>query len=211
MTLEQELKFACSDFGRLRQILADRQARFVHKVFEQNRVYDTRDRQLNRAGALLRLRQAKETVLCLKTPPRELEAYPDREVKTWEETQTAVQDQACMQAILEGLGYQEVFCYQKVREKWQLGSCAVCLDRLPFGRFVEIEGEPEQIREQARALGLQALDWSTKSYYQLHREWRRANGLPDEESFVFAPEERDRILAELGGEPTQGKGAPGAG
>ncbi len=209
MGLEQEVKFLYSDFDQLRHVLASTQARFVHKVFEQNRVYDTGEGDLKRAGALLRLRQAQETVLCLKTPPRDKEKTDDSRVKTWEEIQTAVQDGPSMHALLLGLGYHEVFCYQKVREKWLLGTCMVCLDQLPFGHFVEIEGDPDQIWEAARALELNVWPWTTKSYHQLHREWRQQNNLPEEESFVFSAQERARILAELPGRPGRTEGAEG--
>ncbi|MFP4284845.1 MAG: class IV adenylate cyclase [Desulfovermiculus sp.] len=197
MSLEQELKFKYSDFDTLRNRLAACKARFIHRVFEQNQVFDTEKKDLKQAGKLLRLRRAGKAVLCLKSLPQNHTPDRDFEVKVWEEAETQIFDVYEMQAILEGLGYREVFCYQKVREKWLLGSCAICLDRLPFGRFVEIEGDPQAIWEIARVLGHHSRTWTVKSYHELHQEWRVENQLPHEESFVFGPEEQTRIQAEM--------------
>ncbi len=197
MSLEQELKFKYSDFDTLRNRLAARKAQFVHRVFEQNQVFDTKRGDLKQAGKLLRLRQAGKAVLCLKSAPKNHTPDRDFQVKIWEEFETQVFDVHEMQAILEGLGYREVFCYQKVREKWHLDSCAICLDHLPFGHFVEIEGDPQAIWELAKALGLNTWTWTAKSYHELHQEWRIQNQLPREDSFVFDPEEQARIRAEM--------------
>jgi adenylate cyclase class 2 len=197
VSLEQELKFEYSDFHTLRSRLTACKAQFIHRVFEQNQVFDTANSDLKQTGKLLRLRQAGQAVLCLKSEPRNHVPDRDFQVKVWEEAETQVLDVHEMQAILEGLGYREVFCYQKVREKWHLGSCVICLDQLPFGRFVEIEGDPQAIWEIARVLGLHTWTWTAKSYHELHQEWRVQNQLPHEESFVFSPEEEARIRAEM--------------
>ena len=57
--------------------------------------------------------------------------------------------------------YAPVFAYEKVREEWEFAGCHVCLDRLCFGDFVELEGEPESIRAAAAALGL---DWARNNF-----------------------------------------------
>lgn len=197
MSLEQELKFKYSDFDTLRDRLTASKARFVQRVFEQNQVFDNDNKDLKQAGKLLRLRQAGTAELCLKSVPQNHTPERDFEVKVWEEAQTQISDVHEMQAILAGLGYREVFSYQKVREKWLLGSCSICLDRLPFGHFVEIEGDPQAIWETAQVLDLHTWDWTAKSYQELHQEWRVQKQLPHKESFVFGPEDEARIRAEI--------------
>ncbi len=57
--------------------------------------------------------------------------------------------------ILEELGFTAMLIFEKRRESWELGSCKVELDELPYlGAFVEIEGEPEAIDAVAKILGL---------------------------------------------------------
>ena len=194
MSLEQELKFECSDFSRLRQALVENEARFLHRIFEKNQVFDTRERQLRKKDMLLRLRQGASTVLCLKSKPRDCQ---EAGIKTWEETQTKVQDAASLHTIFCALGYEVAFCYEKVREKWKTETCTVCLDQVPFGKYVEIEGTPQDVWNVARTLGLDTYPWTTKSYHTLHQEWREKRGLRPEESFVFDHEERAIIQQEL--------------
>jgi adenylate cyclase class 2 len=71
----------------------------------------------------------------------------------------------------------------------------VCLDRLPFGRFVEIEGEREAIFRTARELGLDLDSATTETYHALNRQAREQDGGKPSESFVFDPEQRARLQA----------------
>jgi len=57
--------------------------------------------------------------------------------------------------FLEALGYQPVFYYEKYRTTSELDGTLIMLDELPYGNFVEIEGETiESIRQVSDALNL---------------------------------------------------------
>ena len=43
--------------------------------------------------------------------------------------------------FLEALGYQKLFVYEKYRTTYEFGNCHIMLDEMPYGNFVEIEGE----------------------------------------------------------------------
>ena len=78
-----------------------------------------------------------------------------------------------LHAILAGLGFSRRFRYEKRREEWTLGECAVALDETSIGTFVEIEGNPAAIRRAVAAL---ALDFSRAipyAYARLYAERRR--------------------------------------
>jgi len=96
-------------------------------------------------------------------------------------------DSGVVQAVLQTLGCEVAFAYEKWREEWKFGGCHICLDQLPFGDFVEIEGPPESIFAAARVLGLDSRHSSTENYHQLNREYRAAEGLPEDDNFVFPP------------------------
>ena len=74
----------------------------------------------------------------------------------------------------------------------------VALDQVPFTRIIEIEGEPKAIETAERCLHLDKCETSTKSYHALHQEWRGAQGLPPQLSFVFEEPERTRLREALG-------------
>ena len=46
-----------------------------------------------------------------------------------------------MRAILENLGYRQVFRYQKYRESWRHRGQEIEIDETPIGCFLEIEGD----------------------------------------------------------------------
>ena len=191
MALEKELKFASQDLLDIRNRLQNAQAVFENKYFECNQVFDTPNGDLKQADILLRLREADKNVLCLKRPPEEKQPS---QVKVWEELETEVYSPEQMRSIYYALGYVTAFCYEKFREKWYLSGCKVCLDLLPFGEFVEIEGEIENISQCAKILELDMDKSSTKTYQQLNREYRYAKGLENDESFIFQEPLRSKLI-----------------
>ncbi len=192
MALEVELKFLDPDLDRVRARLEELGGRSLGRVFERNTVFDDPARSLRAGRVLLRLRRAGQAVLTLKHPP--VGPQPG-DVKVFEEIETRVADPGAMETILAGLGYAPTFVYEKVREEWTFADCHVCLDRLPFGDFVEIEGEREALFACAAALGLDPGRTSTANYHALHLAWRRDQGLAEEESFVFPEPRRQELLS----------------
>ncbi|MEF3696930.1 class IV adenylate cyclase [Desulfolutivibrio sp.] len=219
MPLEIELKFPVAGFSALRQSLAEAGAVPEPVVFEQNIVFDAPSPYagpdaspdagpdagtvapgpLRAAGILLRLRRnspggqaAASGVVTVKLPaPGQAPAG----YKVRQELETRVEDFSAMEGILHGLGYAEALRYEKVRQAWMLGGLHVCLDRLPFGRFVELEGDPDDITAWAARLGLDPASARTATYHDLHLEHLDAQGLGPTDSFVFPPEQAARLLA----------------
>jgi adenylate cyclase class 2 len=76
-------------------------------------------------------------------------------VKRQREEETEVADADALAAILEALGYRPALVYEKRRETWKLAGTEVVIDELPFGLFVEIEGEEADILNAERLLGLE--------------------------------------------------------
>jgi adenylate cyclase class 2 len=192
--LETELKFPLDDPSRLRERLAALGAVYQDKVFERNLVFDDAARSLRARGMLLRLRQDRGAVLTVKWPP---EGVVPEGLKVLGEAECGVADFTAMHHILERLGYRAAFAYEKVRETWRLGALAVCIDRLPFGWFTELEGEAEEIRAAAGALGFDLCAGSTATYLALWHAHLARLGLPLDDQFVFDHHERERLMAEL--------------
>ena len=102
----------------------------------------------------------------------------DREFKKRPETQTRVADADATHLILEELGLEPSFHYDKFREIFHLpvatGTVEVCLDETPVGLFVEIEGEQAAIREAAGLFGWSADRFIRKGYVELYAEAEHA-------------------------------------
>ncbi|WP_285906174.1 class IV adenylate cyclase [Pseudodesulfovibrio pelocollis] len=199
MALECELKYADADLDALRRRLAaDGGAPCGGRYFESNLVFDGPGRQLRAAGVLLRLRLRQgQAVLTVKRPPGEA---VDSVLKVFEELETTVGDFATMRAALEAVGFDVAFAYEKVREKWRFDGCTVCLDHLPYGDFVEIEGDETTVPRCAAALGLDPETSTRATYHALNLERCAAMGLEPDENFVFPPAEKAALLAEIGRE-----------
>ncbi|MCR5813659.1 MAG: class IV adenylate cyclase [Desulfovibrio sp.] len=202
MAFEVERKYLNVDFAELRAHLEQKAALALGRHFERNVLYETDPPSLFAQKKLLRLRscfqagQAARFFLTFKAPAPAQAEVCGCKVRLEEEVQ--VSSGQTMDAILRGQGFIAWACYEKVREAWQAGELSVVLDVLPFGRFVELEGEASAIEAWARDLGLSQCEQSTQSYHALHQDWLRNNGRCGETSFVFSEQERQHWIERLG-------------
>jgi adenylate cyclase class 2 len=173
--VEIEVKFLLADVPALRRRLTRLGAQGLGgQVFETNYRYDDVAGNLVARHCLLRLRKDDAARLTFKRP----RAEGRRQFKVHEELEVTVSDFDTTHAILAALGYRRVQVYEKRRETFALEGALICLDRLPFGDFIEIEGAPDRIRAAARALGF---NWDRRilaNYLQLFDALRRARGFP---------------------------------
>lgn len=153
-------------------------------VFESNIRFEDPEGGLFRRKSLLRLRRDQGIRLTFKSETAEAEALA--EYKVFRELETTVGDFDAMKAILEALGFHAEQTYEKWRETIRLengvagegGHIECCLDRMPFGHFLEIEGEPAGIRRLSDELGMAWDRRMLKNYLSLFAEIRRALDLP---------------------------------
>ena len=75
-----------------------------------------------------------------------------------------------MHTILETLGYRPIAVYEKKRQTWLLGAVEVVIDELPFGLFMEIEGEEIEIETIESKLAIKGLITENATYPQLTME-----------------------------------------
>lgn len=198
MPLECELKYIDVNLPELSRRLEAAEGECLGRYFESNLVFDGPKRSLKDRGVLLRLREKHgQAVLTVKRPP---ENGKESSLKVFEEIETGVDDFASMKIALETIGFSVAFAYEKIREKWKFEGCVICLDSLPFGDYVEIEGTEESVPACANSLGLGDAATSKMTYHALNIEYRRKNGLEPNESFVFDKDRRATIFKEIGEE-----------
>ncbi len=162
---EVEIKLRAADVAEARRRL--RRAGFRvrrRRVFESNVGYDTPAGALGREGKLLRIRRAGRQVLLTYKGPAE----PGRH-KRREELEMGLSDGARGGELLERLGFQPFFYYEKYRTEFTRGGSAgtAMLDQTPIGIYIELEGPPGWIDAAARDLGYEASDYITETYAQL--------------------------------------------
>ncbi len=149
MATETEAKFYIHDLATLQQrVEALGASRVDMRVHELNLRFDTPDRDLHRMGRVLRLRQDSRARMTYKDPESTQPGMLSRR-----EVEFTVSDFAAARELLEALGYKVAFTYEKYRSTYQLGPLEIVLDELPYGRFIEIEGDGP-IQVTAEELGL---------------------------------------------------------
>jgi adenylate cyclase class 2 len=153
--LEIEVKFYLGDIKFVRKRITDLGARSNGRFFERNLRFEDNQRTLKINHFLLRLRQDRVTTLTFKSPWAE----SDHDFKKMNELEVEVNDFDAMNNILQALGFHCEQIYEKWRETLVMNSTQFCLDSMPFGDFLEIEGQAKDIRKYASRLGLQ---WSKR-------------------------------------------------
>ncbi len=161
---EIEIKLRVKDAEEGRQRLEQGGFRLVEpRTLESNAVYDDPARRLRNSGMLLRLRTVgRRSVLTFKGPSE------GGRHKTRQEIEVDVSDAAALARILDRLGFQVAFRYEKYRSEFEEGEGRAMLDETPAGVFLELEGPGPWIDRMAHRLGYQESDYLTASYAQLH-------------------------------------------
>ncbi len=166
MAIEIEKKFRLTKkqreqvASRLPEIGATR----VGEEFEVNILYT--GESLDSDRCVLRLRRIGErATLTYK------ERFPgESDIKQQQEEETRIDSPEAMESILDAIGFVPGLVYEKRRETWRLGETEIVLDELPFGLFMEIEGDEGSIRDIERKLAVKGLKTETATYPQLTRK-----------------------------------------
>lgn len=173
--IEIETKFHVRDLKKIETRLQAMEAQLVQpRQFEQNLRFDLPDGSLRKTYRVLRLRQDEKAVLTYKGPGSKAVDG----IRAREEWEVIVSDFATMQKILESLGYGIQFTYEKYRTTYTLENSHVMLDELPFGCFVEIEGETQSdVLALAEHLNLDKAEAIPDSYQVLFERVKDALSL----------------------------------
>jgi adenylate cyclase class 2 len=168
-TQETEIKLAVADVAAARRLLRKGGFRVTRRrVFEANTVFDTAERTLRQRNLLLRLRE---------TPGADTFTFKGAALaakhKTREELEVTLSSAATCGLILNRLGFQPAFRYEKYRTELCLPGTSgmATLDETPIGVYLELEGSPRWIDRTARRLGFSERDYITASYGRLYLDW----------------------------------------
>lgn len=166
MPLETEIKLRIPSCEALAPMLAALGFQEIQSPQEEISVLWDRGGELLRQRSALRLRTyAGATRLTWKGP-----VVDDPMLKIRPELETGVENLEVMEGILRVLGFEPVLSMVKTRAVWSRQELVACLDRTPFGDFLELEGDPQAIRLAMEGLSLNASHVERRSYPALWRE-----------------------------------------
>ncbi len=147
--LEIEVKFFLTNIEPVRNRIIELGAEQKGRVFETNIRYEDADKNLIKNKSLLRLRQDEKTTFTFKSEHK----AENQEFKVHRELEVEVSDFKIMNQILETLGFHKEQIYEKWRETFLLDKTVLCIDTMPFGDFLEIEGTGSDIIDVAQKIG----------------------------------------------------------
>ncbi len=159
--IERKYRLAMKQREAVRRRLREIRARLRGEVFEENILY--------RGGGLDFLRQ----VLRLRrTGKRAVLTYKERlsgpsSTKKHQENETEIADPKALDAILRALGFTPALVYEKRRATFRLGKAEVAIDELPFGWFMEIEADEDEIARVEKLIGVKGLRAELLTYPRL--------------------------------------------
>ncbi len=159
--VEKKYRLTATQRDEVRARLPQLGAKCEGEEFEVNTLYTGDAVELNQA--VLRLRRIDN---------RALLTYKERvgtrtDIKEQLELETGVDNPDALEFILEALGYYPALLYEKRRETWRLGATEIVVDELPFGLFMEIEGEEQSIRDIESRLAIKRLTAEESTYPRL--------------------------------------------
>ena len=168
---ETEAKFHVQNLRKIELRLLELKAQLIQpRVHEVNLRFDRPDGELRNSFRVLRLRQDDIARFTFKGPSVEKEGG----ILSRQEIEFEVGDFDSAKHFLEAVGFQVVVFYEKFRTTYELNNTHIMLDELPYGSFIEIEGENvETIRSVADAIGL---NWEAMVKAGYHALFERVAG-----------------------------------
>lgn len=146
--LEIEVKLYVQDLNAVAERLVHAGAELVApRIYERNVRYDTPDGLLARSDEVLRLRQDTRVRLTYKGSADAIPTVVDSGIRARFEAELEVSSFEQMALILGRLGFSAVMVYEKYRTTYTLDGVEVVLDEMPYGSFVELEGESAEAIE----------------------------------------------------------------
>ncbi len=170
---ETEIKLYMPDLAEVRgRLEAAGAVLTAPRVYERNVRYDNRERTMTPHGMVIRLREDTRVRLTYKD-----DGTVENGITSRFEAEVEVSDFAAMETILGKLGYTPYLTYEKYRTTYELDGTEVVLDEMPYGNFVEIEGDREAIGRVINVLGVGEARRYDGSYSTLFERVRTKLGL----------------------------------
>ena len=172
--VEIEVKFHLADANWMRDRILAIGASARGRIFETNIRFEDAAMSLKDRGMLLRLRKDDRVRLTLKSPAADL----DKDFKIHSELEVEVDNLDACHSIMEGLGFHPEQTYEKWRETFALGDTNLLVDTMPYGVFLEIEGQKPEIRNVSQQLDLKWEERIVLNYLEIFEIIQREENLP---------------------------------
>lgn len=186
---EREIKLKIEKPSDLISKLNSLKAKFVSKSFQRTTRMDTETMDLEKNGTFLRVRSGSKNIVTLKKKLGE-----NAEVFERQEIETEVKDIEKLADIFGGLGFTKRLILEKYRADFDYKDVKISIDELPFGFYVELEGDPKDIFKVADELDLDTKNKITVTYWDLFEDYKKQTGTKGE-SIIFPKEYKSTLMS----------------
>lgn len=160
MAVEIEKKYRLSpdQFDAAATGLINLDAEFIGSSEELNLIFSSTELESRSAVARIRTTEHGSTLTYKRWMSSE------SGLKSHIEHETLIEDPKETEAILAELGLEVRIVYEKRRRSWKVRDTEVVLDELPFGLYMEIEGDAAAIAETEELLGAKEFEPEPETY-----------------------------------------------
>jgi adenylate cyclase class 2 len=167
--IETELKFETNEPEKVLSVLISLGAKTISRNKQKTIRFDTSNHDLEQKGVFIRVRsEGDENTITLKE-----KIGNDETVRQRKETEFKIEDLDKMSYIIEKLGFDYVLIMEKYRIELTYKDSHICIDEMPFGFYVEIEGEETDINNIAHELGFKPEEKIIVTYWDLFEDWKK--------------------------------------
>ena len=167
--IEKEVKFEIDNIDSFIKKLKSLDAKFIHKSFQKTIRFDNKDKELEKSGKFLRVRSGEKNIMTMKIKK------DNKNVFEREEIELEISDIENARKIINQLGFDYERVMEKNRSDWNLDGIKISVDELPFGFFVELEGEEDKIFKLIKKLGLNKSKKIIDTYWELFEKYKKKN------------------------------------
>lgn len=176
INISKEVKFELKDNEDIIRKLRKKRAVLIGGFKEKTTRYDDENGNYEKDGKFIRVRSGLKNIISFK---EKLDDSKDDTILKRNDIEVEIGDISKMQYILEVMGLKKTFTMEKYRLKWKFEDVDLNVDELPFGLFLEIHGEEEQIAKVMEELELARENIVPGTYWDIFEKYKRSNNIED--------------------------------
>lgn len=156
------------------------------KIFQRTYGYFTPNGQSIKDGIFPRIREtSKEGLTDKKTIELTIKIRkPDKDYFKRDEYNFMLDSFTDGDAMLKIFGFTKVIIFEKIRQTNTHKKLILCLDKLPFGWFLEVEGKESGIKEYLDSCWLNKNPRINRAYLGLWEDYRKKQNIKEEDCLL---------------------------
>lgn len=189
---EKQVKYKINNFDYISKRLIEIEAIFIGGFMEKTIRYDNDDLKYSNNGIFIRTKSGMKNVLTLKEIPTDSSNTSFERITT----EIEVDNINKIGYILEKMGLTKKFIMEKYRLFFKYDNVDILIDELPFGIYLEIKGEDNEINRVTKMLNIDEADLIKMTYWDIYDKIKKDS---KNENIVFETNHIFKIATYLWG------------